>query len=90
MTTAQEIEKLLNDYRAWLKEKTTLREINSEWVEITTPYLDRHNDALQIYARYRQGLTNDPRFAGLIAIVHAYNDLAQRALEGQRISRLFS
>ena len=46
--------------------------------------------ALQIYARYRQGLTSDPRFAALVAIVHAYNDLAQRALERQKISRLFS
>src|SRR5580692_9462459 len=46
-----EIEKLLDDYRAWLKDKTTLREVNGTWVEITTPYLDRHNDALQIYAR---------------------------------------
>ncbi len=44
----REIEGLLNSYRAWLKEKTTLREANGEWVEITTPYLDRHNDALQI------------------------------------------
>lgn len=62
MTTAHEIEKLLNDYRAWLKDKTTLREVNSEWVEITTPYLDRHNDALQIYARAENGgyvLTDD-------------------------------
>lgn len=46
-----EIEKLLSDYRAWLKDKTTLRELDGDWVEITTPYLDRHNDALQIYAR---------------------------------------
>jgi hypothetical protein len=46
-----EIEKLLNDYRNWLKDKTTLREVDGAWVEITTPYLDRHNDALQIYAR---------------------------------------
>jgi len=62
MTTTHEIEKLLNDYRAWLKDKTTLRELNSEWVEITTPYLDRHNDALQIYARGENGgyvLTDD-------------------------------
>jgi hypothetical protein len=57
-----EIEKLLNDYRAWLKDKTTLRELNGSWVEITTPYLDRHNDALQIYARAEGGgyiLTDD-------------------------------
>ena len=62
MTTANEIEKLLNDYRRWLKDKTTLREVNGSWVEITTPYLDRHNDALQIYARAENGgyvLTDD-------------------------------
>ncbi|HWY53831.1 MAG TPA: DUF1829 domain-containing protein [Terriglobales bacterium] len=46
-----EIEKLLSDYRQWLKDKTTLREVDDTWVEITTPYLDRHNDSLQIYAR---------------------------------------
>src|SRR5882762_2040621 len=57
-----EIETLLNDYRVWLKDKTTLREVNGEWVEITTPFLDRHNDALQIYARQENGgyvLTDD-------------------------------
>jgi Domain of unknown function DUF1829/Domain of unknown function DUF1828 len=57
-----EIEKLLNEYRSWLQDKTTLRELNSDWVEITTPYLDRHNDALQIYARKQNGgylLTDD-------------------------------
>ena len=62
MTTVQEIEGLLNDYRAWMRDKTTLREVNSEWVEITTPYLDRHNDSLQIYARAENGgyvLTDD-------------------------------
>jgi len=62
VTTTAEIEKLLGDYRAWLKDKTTLRELNGSWVEITTPYLDRHNDALQIYARAQNGgyiLTDD-------------------------------
>ena len=62
MTMVQEIEKLLSDYRAWLKDKTTLREVNGTWVEITTPYIDRHNDALQIYARQENGgyvLTDD-------------------------------
>src|SRR6476646_2602925 len=51
MTMAEEIEKLLNDYRAWMRDKTTLRDLNGPWVEITTPYVDRHNDALQLYAR---------------------------------------
>jgi hypothetical protein len=62
MTTTQEIEELLNHYRLWLKDKTTFREVGDSWVEITTPYLDRHNDALQIYARADNGgyiLTDD-------------------------------
>jgi hypothetical protein len=62
MSVVQDIERLLTDYRTWLKNKTSLREIEGEWVEITTPYLDRHNDALQIYARREDGgfiLTDD-------------------------------
>ena len=45
-----EIQRLLDDYMVWLKDKTSLRQIE-QWVEITTPYLDRHNDCLQIYAK---------------------------------------
>ena len=62
MTVVADIERLLNDYRVWLKDKTTLRGLNNEWIEITTPYLDRNNDALQIYARQQNGgylLTDD-------------------------------
>jgi len=45
-----EIQKLLDAYMAWLKDKTVLRQVK-DWVEITTPYIDRHNDYLQIYAK---------------------------------------
>lgn len=55
MAMIEEIGRLLDDYRVWLRDKTTLRVINGSWVEITTPYLDRHNDALQIYARRSDG-----------------------------------
>jgi hypothetical protein len=57
----QEIQRLLDDYHAWLKDKTALRQID-QWVEITTPYLDRHNDYVQIYAKPANGgftLTDD-------------------------------
>jgi|ERR1700735_3540465 len=50
----EEITALLDRYRAWLKDRTVLREINGH-VEITTPYLDRHNDYIQIYARSQNG-----------------------------------
>lgn len=55
MAILAEIEHLLDSYRAWLRDKTHLREIDGTWVEITTPYLDRHNDALQIYVRASNG-----------------------------------
>jgi len=55
MTMVREIEELVENYRSWLKQKTVVRDIDSSWVEITTPYLDRHNDALQIYARQENG-----------------------------------
>lgn len=56
-----EIQKLLDAYLAWLRDKTSLRQIDN-WVEITTPYLDRHNDYIQIYASKTNGnfiLTDD-------------------------------
>src|SRR5579863_3818228 len=57
----EEIERMVEQYAAWLKAKTSLRQLG-DWVEITTPYLDRHNDYLQIYAQRRNGgfvLTDD-------------------------------
>lgn len=56
-----DIQRLMNAYHAWLKDKTVLRQID-QWVEITTPYLDRHNDYIQIYAKQANGgfmLTDD-------------------------------
>ncbi len=46
-----EIQELMDRYIGWLKDKTTLRQIDDQWVEITTPHLDRHNDYLQLYVR---------------------------------------
>ena len=56
-----EVQALLDQYWAWLRDKTVLRQVN-DWVEITTPYLDRHNDHIQIYAKRDDGaflLTDD-------------------------------
>lgn len=47
----EEIQKLIQGYFHWLKDKTVLKQINQSWLEITTPHLDRHNDCLQIYAK---------------------------------------
>jgi len=56
-----EIQNLLDHYWTWLRDKTMLREVE-DWVEITTPYLDRHNDRLQIYVKKQNAgylLTDD-------------------------------
>jgi hypothetical protein len=50
-----EIKELIDQYTMWLRDKTALRQVTPDWVEITTPYLDRHNDYLQIYARQQNG-----------------------------------
>lgn len=57
----EDIRHLLDAYYAWLKDKTALRQV-ADWVEITTPYLDRHNDYVQVYAKRANGsyvLTDD-------------------------------
>lgn len=76
----EEIQKLLDDYLAWLKDKTSLRQID-DWVEITTPYVDRHNDFLQFYAKKSNGaflLTDDG---------HTIDDLEQSGCKLQSPKR---
>jgi hypothetical protein len=60
---APDIERLIDSYAAWLRDRTKLRRADNDWAEITTPFLDRHNDFLQIYVRKLDGngyeLTDD-------------------------------
>lgn len=44
------VEELVNEYLQWLKENITLGELDG-WFEVTTPFLDRHNDHLQVYVK---------------------------------------
>lgn len=43
-------QKMINDYTAWLKKEISTAAYG-EYVELTTPYLDRFNDYMQIYVR---------------------------------------
>lgn len=48
----QGVQDLVEEYAKWLRDKTVLRQVeDSDWVEITTPFLDRHNDYIQVYVR---------------------------------------
>ncbi len=52
---------LVNAYIEWLREKINVEDINGI-CEITTPFLDRHNDHLRIYVKKSDGgiiLTDD-------------------------------
>ncbi|MEJ7666387.1 MAG: DUF1828 domain-containing protein [Hymenobacter sp.] len=47
-----EVRGLLDQCAQWVRDKSILREVNDQRTpEITTPYLDRHNDYTQIYVR---------------------------------------
>jgi Domain of unknown function DUF1829/Domain of unknown function DUF1828 len=54
MSDTKHIEELVIQYANWLKQQTRLAQVG-QWVEITTPYLDRHNDYIQIYAKLDNG-----------------------------------
>lgn len=43
------ITQLVDEYRTWLAEKTHVRELTQGWHEITTPFIDHHNDMIQLY-----------------------------------------
>lgn len=45
------ISELVDSYFSWLKDKTVLKTLENKYVEVTTPYLDSHNDRLQIYVK---------------------------------------
>ena len=45
-----DVNALIDDYYKWLKDKTAWKQLK-EFVEITTPYLDRHNDYIKIYLK---------------------------------------
>ncbi|MBM3473767.1 MAG: DUF1829 domain-containing protein [Armatimonadetes bacterium] len=86
----EEIQELLDRYWAWLRDRTSLRQVG-DWVEITTPYLDRHNDYLQIYARRDDGsfiltddgyVINDLRHSGCSLDSPKRSDLLQVTLNG--------
>ena len=45
---------ILDDYLAWLRSHSEVRKV-ADWGEITVPFLDRHNDHLQLYVKRQNG-----------------------------------
>ena len=57
----KECEDLITTYISWLRQKITVQDIKG-FYEITTPFIDRHNDCIQIYVKKSDGgliLTDD-------------------------------
>lgn len=87
-----EIQELMDQYIAWLRDKTTLREVNNRWVEITTPHLDRNNDYLQLYTRLENDgsltltddghIIDDLRLSGCEMTTKKRQDLLRMTLNG--------
>lgn len=51
----EEIRDLVDKYSVWVRDKSVLRDLGDSLVEVTTPYLDRHNDYVQLYVRRENG-----------------------------------
>jgi len=48
----QELQRQIEKYTEWIKEKTILKQAkDSAWVTISTPFIDRHNDCIDIYIK---------------------------------------
>lgn len=87
----EDVRKLLDAYTAWLRDKTVLRQVGTEYIEVTTPYLDRHNDYVQIYVKRDDGgflLTDDGytiqdlRLSGCTLDTPKRQDLLKTTLNG--------
>jgi hypothetical protein len=46
-------QQILDEYLAWLREHSEVR--SADWGEIMVPFLDRHNDHLQLYVKRSHG-----------------------------------
>ncbi len=86
---------LLDRYAGWLRDNTLLREVD-EWVEISTPFLDRHNDCMQIYVKPEEGgyaLTDhgytidDLEFCGCTLDTQTRKELLNVTLNGFGVKR---
>ena len=51
MHIVDDVKRMLDDYWKWLRDNTVLKADGNDWAVITTPFLDRHNDFLEIYVR---------------------------------------
>jgi len=87
-----ECDELLRSYFGWLKAETVCTQIEGS-LEITTPFIDRHNDCIQIYVE-RKGdnlrLTDDGYTINDLSMCGCNLDSAKRAEMLESILRGFA
>ncbi len=86
----KECEKLIESYVAWLRKGLSVESLE-DGCELTTPFLDRHNDHLQIYAGRRDGkivlsddgyILSDLRASGLELTTPKRKEMLESVLNG--------
>jgi hypothetical protein len=92
---AQTVKQLIDEYVRWLRHNTSVARIGDAY-EITTPFLDRHNDHIQIYVRQEDGRTllsddgyvmSDLRQSGCALDTQHRKHLLQSILNGFGVTR---
>lgn len=90
MVTVAETEEIIGSYLRWLKEGLSWKAIGDA-TEVTTPFLDRHNDHLQVYVQRLNGkivlsddgyIMSDLLASGLEFNTEKRRDVLETALRG--------
>ena len=95
MTSIFDCDQLVNEYISWLRQNITVATIG-EVCEITTPFLDRHNDYLQIYVIQENGryvlsddgyILSDLQMSGVEINTESRQQILDTTLAGLGVSR---
>lgn len=95
MTSVYECEQLVNEYVSWLRQNIAIASIG-DVCEVTTPFLDRHNDYLQIYVFKENGdyilsddgyVLSDLRMSGVEINTQSRQEVLDTILNGLGIFR---
>jgi len=94
---SKSIKSLIDEYTRWLRDGISVNQVGDAY-EVTTPFLDRHNDHIQIYVRQEANRTllsddgyviSDLRQSGCTLDSEHRNDVrASRAADSQMYTML--
>lgn len=91
MDRINDIKQWIDQYYAWLRSKTTTKNVG-EWIEISTPFLDRHNDGILLYVKQDSSgkiLINDDGFTIRDLEMSGYNFTKTRRMVLEKYLRYY-